>query len=135
MKWKVMEMRTNELRKMIISRLEGLKTQLGIRSVFYRIAAADAMYPHVVVDITGINLDDINLKQYTVDIDCIAKNMVDLYTIADGIQESFNALNNPNQSILPTFFLVSRIRVQDTDKSICREIIRLNVQLYDNVAQ
>jgi len=124
-------MRTNELRKLIVDKLEALQQTLGIRAIYYRLGTPNALYPHVVVDISGANLDDKYLKIYTVDIDVITKNMVDLYTIADGIQDAFNSVNDPQQTILPTFYLVSRISVDDPDKTICREIIRMNVQLYD----
>lgn len=124
-------MRTNDLRKAIRERLETIKEEYEIQEIYFDLADDDALFPHLVVDFSGDDLSDFNRKDYTIDVDIYTKNMVLLFDISDAIEDLFCNFNDPSETILPTFFLVSKIFVDDEDKTIKHGVVRMEAQLYD----
>lgn len=126
-------MRTNDLRELIQIKLENIKAEYGIFDIFYQHAKPDAMYPHIVFDIDDIDMLDFYRKDYLVDIDIYTKNTVLLLDISDAVENIFIFSNDPQNRILPTFFMEHKKEVEDSDKSIKHMNLRMQVQLYDNV--
>lgn len=125
--------RTNYLRKVIQADLESLMTTYSIRAVYYDIVPEDAMYPHIVWDITAVNTGDFFRKDYTVDISIYTKSdNIKLMDVEDAVEDLFCNRNEPTTNILPTFFLVTRQNLEDNDKSIKHGVVRLTAQLYDH---
>lgn len=123
--------KTRELQKLIRSDLLRFKDE-GVVEVYFRVANRDAMYPHIVFDITGADDSDLSRTDYDVDIDIYAKTQETAYDLADKIEDVFRAFNQPEEGILPTFHLVTRATVDDPDTDIKRELIRMTCQLYVN---
>lgn len=118
--------KTNDLRKLVQERLKEITPY-----VYYRKADEDALYPHIVHLIDRVNLiaehrDDVSL---TVDIwtqsESIANDMADM------VEKKFNSENLPQDNILPTFFLETRITVEDEDKNISHIQMTFTVQNYE----
>ena len=118
--------KTNDLRKLVQERLKEITPY-----VYYRKSDEDALYPHIVHLIDRVNLiaehrDDVSL---TVDIwtqsESIANDMADM------VEKKFNSENLPQDNILPTFFLETRITVEDEDKNISHIQMTFTVQNYE----
>jgi len=120
-------MRSNNLRKQVKTMLDSLQ----LAPVFYNIADTDAMFPHIVFNLSGVNHNDINRNDYDLQIDVYGKKQEDVLDIADTIEDLFRTNNAPTDDILPSYYLEARTQIEDTDKDIRRELIRFNVQLYD----
>lgn len=125
-------MRTNDLREVVRDRLETIKPRFGINNIYYKEAEKDALYPHLVFSYAGDDISDFFRKDYIVDIDVWTKDQMLTTNIADEIEDLFCNFNNPKESILPTFFLQTKQFIDDPDKTICHEVVRLQCQLYDN---
>lgn len=123
-------MRTNEIRKLVLEELDRIKESTGVKSVYFEDAPDDAMYPHVIFSFSGTNLDDMNRKDFTIDVDVYTKDNPERYDIVDMIEDAFVFKNAPQEDILPTFYLLSRVDVLDQDKSIKHTVIRLECQNY-----
>lgn len=125
-------MRTNELRRAVIEKLEVLKPKYGIKEIYFERANDGALFPHLVVTFSGDNISDFYRKDYTVDVDVYTKKQADAIDIGDDIEDIFCNLNSPNDDILPTFFMQAKIFLDDSDKTIVHEVLRMQCQLYDN---
>lgn len=126
-------MRTNDLRKLIVEKLTAIKTEYNLKEVYFFEADDKKMYPHLVVNLGGVDIGDFFRKDYTVEIDIYTRNNPKLSAnVGDAIEDIFCNSNAPNETILPTFFLQTRLKVDDQDKDITHEVIRLQCQLYDN---
>lgn len=123
-------MRTNDLRELTYTQLSSIK---GIKEVYADQADADALYPHAVYRVKTITLDNLNRHDYVVEIDVWDKATSDtnIVDISDSILDLFNSNNLPQDSILPTFFILSNTKVEDEDKSIQHRNIEIQVQLYE----
>lgn len=125
-------MRSNLLRKLIVDRLNTIKAQYGIEMISYKNADRSNLYPHIVFDLSSADISDESRIDYQLDIDIYATDEVVALNIADAVEDLFRSENIPTTDILPTFYLVARTEVEDTnDRDIRREFIRLNVQLYE----
>ena len=125
-------MRTNELRAAIMTKLNSIKTEQGISSIWYQIADENAMYPHIVFDLTSADIGDMTRNDYTLDIEVFTyKDMAKAEDIADAIEDLFSYVNAPQVGILPTFYPEIRTEVEDPDKNITRQLVRMTCQLYD----
>jgi len=126
-------MRTDELRKVVKTQLDSLKTQ-GIKEVYYATAADNAGFPHIVYNLTEIGSmpNDLHRYNYVLEVDVWDKGKSEskALTICDKIEELLSASNLPQTLILPTFFFESRRNVIDEDKNLKHELIRFEVQLY-----
>lgn len=120
--------KTNDLRKLIQTKLKTIMSD-----VYYEVADRDALYPHIVFDLSFVNLGDLSRQDYQVVIDIWDKgtSAVRVEEVADTIESMFNNLNNPTDSILPTFFIESKRVVIDEDKKIRHRQIVLSVQNYE----
>ena len=118
--------KTNDLRKLVQELLKEI-TPL----VYYRKADKDALYPHIVHLIDRVNLiaehrDDVSLL-----VDIWTKSESSANEFADMVEKKFNRENLPQGSILPTFFLETRITVEDDDKDISHIQMTFTVQNYE----
>lgn len=119
-------MKTNELRKMLKERLAQ-----SCPTVYFKLAADDAMYPHIVFSFPVTNKVDSARDDITVDVEIWAKNEFDACYILDSVEESFNVKNLPQSDYLPTIFVEVMKDVEDPDKSIIHKHVELSVQNYE----
>ena len=125
-----MATQTNELRRVIESRLNSIKTQFNISKISYRQASPDAMYPHITYDLTGANPTEHGRHDYTIDIHVWTKDQFAAFAIGDTVADLFSYVNSPQETILPTFYETSVFQVEDQDTSICHVVVRLEGQNY-----
>ena len=120
--------KTNDLRLLIQSKLKSV-----CEDVYYENAKDDAMYPHCVFSFGNILNDDLHRSDLTVEIDVWDKSMSAgvIEDLCDDIEAMFNASNLPQETILPTFFLMNRVAVPDEDKKIRHRLIKVLVQNYE----
>lgn len=121
-------MRTNDLKKLIQTKLKTITT-----NVFHEIADENALYPHIVFGLRTINLDDLSRQDYILDVDVWDKSQstVDIDNMCDSIENLLQGNNLPQESILPTFYLIDRKSLIDEDKSILHRLIRFQIQNYE----
>lgn len=128
-------MKTNELRSMIVSQLNNLRTGYGLNGIFYQIAQDEAMFPHIVFDFDNVRTmsDDRNRRDYKMIIDVFDKNnsTVLINNLADAIEELLDQKNLPQTGVLPTLFFESRRNIPDEDKMIKHIQIVLTIQNYE----
>jgi len=125
-------MKSNSLRDQIKRLLEDVKNAYDVKEVSYKNASPDAMYPHITYEIIAVDVSDLTRDDYNVDIDIYTRDDEETaLDIGDSVQEIFSSLNAPDREILPTYFLVTRQSVEDPDKHIKHEAVRLQVQLYE----
>lgn len=127
--------RTNELRKLVRTILgeSSFIDRHGIKEIYHEIASDDKMYPHIVFSFDDINTGDLYRHDLSLIIDIYDKSdsayLVE--SIADDIEDMFNAENLPQDTILPTFYLEARRPVADEDKKIRHRQIEVIVQNYE----
>ena len=123
--------RTNDLRKLIKGRLDKVCSNVSFEQ-----ASDDKMYPHIVFTYDYIDMGNINRNDMMVDIDIWDKSdsAAAIEDLADRVEDLFNAQNIPQDTILPTFYLVDRKIVPDEDKKIRHRLIRVQVQNYERRA-
>lgn len=126
-------MRTNSLRKLVKEMLSKVNAEHGNKEVFYELANDDKMYPHIVFSFDNINTGDLYRHDLSLIIDIYDKSdsayLVE--SIADDVEDMFNAINLPQDTILPTFYLEARRPVPEEDKSIRHRQIEVIVQNYE----
>ena len=118
--------KTLELRKLITSKLN---TVAGVTC--YKTAPTSVTFPYKVFSFENIDLGDINRDDITLDVDIYAKDEAQVDTIADSIEPLFNAVNSPTDTILPTFYRLSRKPLPDEDVTIHRVQLRFQIQNYE----
>lgn len=120
--------RSNELRKLVNSQLKKV-----CDNVYYRIASDEKgkMYPHIVFEFFSTYLPDLNRTDYTINIDVWTKNQSLAEDLADEVEDTFNSVNLPQDTICPTFYISNRATVEDVDKEICHIIIKVVAQNYE----
>lgn len=121
-------MGTNDLRKLIQSRLKEI-----CENVFFETADNEKLYPHIVYSYETVNLDDLNRKDYIIDINLWDKDSsaVRIEDMTDIVERVFNNQNLPQDTILPTFYKVDRKIIPDEDKKIRHRLVRILVQNYE----
>lgn len=128
-------LKSNELRAMIVAKLNDIKTEFGIKNVYYQIAQDDALYPHVVFDLERISTlsDDRNRRDITLYIDVWDrnKNTQNVHNIADAIEDVLDQLNEPQESNLPTLFFNARRHLPDEDKTLRHIQLEFVIQNYE----
>lgn len=130
-------MRTNDLRKTINSIIKDAVSDYNVQGVYYSLADENALFPHVIFTINDVDRSDLSRADYTIDVDVYCKergnnNAVFLCEeITDRIENAFNSKNEPQDGILPTFYLISRQPLADEDKNIKHNLVRFVVQLYE----
>lgn len=125
---------TNELRRIIIDRLNNIKTQYGITEIGYKRVNNDSLYPHIVVDFSSITPTDMGREDFLMDIHVWSKDNATAFEIMDAVRDLFAFWNAPDelvdQMILPTFFEQSNGQVEDPDKTIIHLVLRYQAQVY-----
>ena len=119
--------KTAELRQLITAQLNTIS---GV--TYYREAPDDASYPYKTFELTTANLGDLNRDDIDLCVDIWDHNTNSkaVETIADAVEDLFNAKNMPQTGILPTFFRDSRYQVTEDDKTIQHIQLHFLVQSY-----
>ena len=122
--------RTNDLRELVQNKL--LTIEEINSNAYYENADENNMYPHIVFSFSQ-NLDLQIRSDITIDIDIWDKstNATVIENVADKVEDLFNSTNNPQETILPTFYLIDRKKVPDEDKRIKHRLIRVLCQNYE----
>ena len=118
--------KTNALRTIIQSNIDQI-----VKS-YYRKASKDKIYPHAVYDFENIDLGDISRDDLILVIDLWdhGEDTTQIEDLADAIETIFNAVNMPNEEVLPTFYRISRKPIDDEDKMIMHRQLKFQVQNY-----
>lgn len=124
----------NDLRTLIDSKLNSIKTEYGIKEVGYRLASDQKMFPHVVWDITTITPTDMGRSDFLIDINVWGKEESVVFNIMDAIKELLMFLNDPQTGILPTFYEMSEGTIEDPDKTLVHGVVRMQCQVYKTSA-
>lgn len=123
-------MKTNELRDLMRSLIRTVALKYDAE-VGYRQVSRSEMFPHIVFDFVSVEHPDFFRSDYTVDVEVFTKDQMQAIEIADEIEERFRMWNTPDDNILPTIYNEGRQMVEDPDRTIRRELIRLSVHSYD----
>lgn len=120
--------KTNKLRALVQTKLKTV-----CNSVYFLDAQKNALFPHVVFNFENTLNDDPYRDDITISIDVWDRSTSNsvIEDLCDDIEELFRGVNIPQTDILPTFFLVNRVRVIDEDKQIKHISMRLLVQNYE----
>lgn len=123
----------NDLRTLIDTKLNSIKTTYGIKDIGYRLASDQAQYPHVVWDITTISPTDMGRFDLLLDFHVWAKDETAVFNIMDAIRELFQFLNAPDSTakLLPTFYDMSSGTIEDPDKTLVHGVVRMQCQVYE----
>lgn len=121
-------MRTNDLKKLVQTKLKTLTAD-----VYYELASDQALYPHIVFSFDTVNLDDLSRQDYMLYVDVWdkGKNTKGVDDLCDQVESLLQAENLPQTHILPTFYLVDRKNIPDSDKLIRHRLIKFQVQNYE----
>lgn len=119
--------KTEELRKVIVAVLSEICPR-----VYYENAKDTEKFPYIVYELNNINLDKIERDDLIMTVDVWDKNPTPkiVESIADQIEDIFNAANLPSETVLPTFFRISRQPIYDSDKSLKHRQIKFQIQNY-----
>ena len=119
--------KTNALREIIQTKISSI-----VKS-FYRVSDEKESYPFAVYDFETIDLGDIARDDLILIIDVWGKgkDTSAIEDIADQIEAMFNAANLPNESVLPTFYRISRKPIDDEDKTLIRRQLKFQIQNYE----
>lgn len=120
--------RTNDLKELIQTKLKTLTTD-----VYYKIASIKAMYPHIVFNFERVDLNDLSRQDYILRIDIWDKNEDSnpADELADKVENLLQAQNLPQTHVLPTFYLMDRHDIEDSNKEIQHREVRFQVQNYE----
>lgn len=120
--------RTNDLKELIQTKLKTLTTD-----VYYKIASTKAMYPHIVFNFERVDLNDLSRQDYILRIDIWDKNEDSnpADELADKVENLLQAQNLPQTHVLPTFYLMDRHDIEDSNKEIQHREVRFQVQNYE----
>ena len=125
---------TNELRRVIIARLNNIKTQYGISEIGYRLVQDEQMFPHLVVDFPSVSPTDMGREDFLMDIHIWSKDNAAAFDIMDAVRDLFSFWNSPQDTILPTFYEMSGGQVDDPDKTVIHLVLRCGGQVYKTSA-
>ena len=120
--------RTNQLKKLIQTKVKTLTTD-----VYFEVAKDNALYPHIVFDFSQVNLGDLSREDFRLDVHVWDKgtSTTAIDDLCDSVEDLFDALNDPQTDILPTFYKELRTTIEDEDKKIRHRVIRFQVQNYE----
>jgi hypothetical protein len=121
-------MRTNDLKKLVQTKLKTLTT-----NVYHELADKDAVYPHIVFTFRRIDLQDLRRQDYILEVDVWdkEKDTTRVDNLADSVENLLQAQNLPQEHILPTFYLIDRRNILDEDKNIKHRQIQFQIQNYE----
>lgn len=118
--------KTNDLRKLVQTQLKSITA-----NVHYKNADEGTLYPHIVHVVERTNKIVEHRDDVSVVIDVWTKSATEAVELADSVERILDRENLPQDTILPTFFLESKIDVKDEDKSISHIQLTFNVQNYE----
>lgn len=124
----------NDLRTLIDTRLNSIKTEYGIKDIGYRMASDQKAYPHIVWDIISILPTDMGRSDFIVDIHVWGRDESVVFNIMDAVRDLLAFLNDPEEKILPTFYEMSEGTVEDPDKTLVHGVVRMQCQVYETGA-
>lgn len=116
----------NDLRELIHTKLSTLCT-----NVYYFLADENAMYPHIVFNLTRQSKYDFARDDVTLDVEIFDKSEENAQTLADSVEAMFNNLNDPQTGLLPTFFVERITQVAESNKDIRHKSIEITIQNYE----
>lgn len=116
----------NDLRKLIETKLSTL-----CQKVYYFLADDDAMFPHIVFNLSRSTKLDGARDDVTLDVEIFTKSEPDAQNLADAVETMFNVKNDPQETFLPTFFVERITQVPEPDKSIRHKSVEITVQNYE----
>lgn len=124
---KVEQMKTNDLKKLIQTRLKTVCS-----NVYFEVATKE-IYPHCVFEFSSIDLDDLSRDDVILTVDVWDKGTTTtaIDNLCDEIEALFNYANMPQDNILPTFYRINRNTVKDDDKSIRHRVLKFLIQNYE----
>lgn len=126
---------TNEIRKIIRDRLNTIQQTYGITEIGYRQVQDDSLFPHIVVDFTGMTPTDMGRQDFLLDIHIWAKDNAVAFDIMDAVRKLFRFWNAPealvDQTTWPTFYEMSGGQIDDPDKTITHLVLRAQGQVYE----
>lgn len=128
------ETATNEVRRVVESRLQEIKTRYNIAEISYRKANDDAMFPHVVFLFSNIVPLEHGRDDYTVDVHVFTRDDRSAWEIGDAVADLFSFWNAPQSAVLPTFYEANVFQVEDTDHDIAHVVVRITAQNYNSNA-
>lgn len=119
--------KTEELRRVIVSVLSEVCPR-----VYYENAHDKAEYPYIVYELNNIDLNKIERDDLIMTVDVWDKDSTpkEVERISDTIEDIFNAANIPSETVLPTFYRISRQTIYDADKSIRHKQLKFQIQNY-----
>ena len=121
----------NDLRTLIELRLNSIKTEYGIREIGYRLASDQKLYPHVVWNTTPMTPADMGRSDVLLDVHVWGKEEAAVFEIMDAIKDLFMFRNDPQETILPTFYEMSEGTIEDPDKTLVHGVVRIQCQVYE----
>lgn len=124
----------NDLRALIDSFLDSIKTEYEIKDIGYRLASDQKQYPHIVWNITTISPTDMARQDIMLDFHVWAKDESKAFDIMEGIRKLFQFTNIPDSTskILPTFYDMSSGTIEDPDKTLVHGVVRMQCQVYES---
>ena len=99
--------------------------------VYYYLVDEGAMYPHIVFNLARQTKLDFARDDVTLDVEVYSKDEEEAQNLADAVETMFNNLNDPQNTLLPTFFVESIKQVPESDKSIRHKTVEITVQNYE----
>lgn len=127
--------KSNELRAMIVSKLNDIKTQYGINGIYYQLAQDNALFPHIVFDMdrTFTLTDDLNRRDINLIIDVYDRgnNTQKVHNIADAVEDLLDKANVPGTNNLSTLYFSARRHLPDEDKLIKHIQLEFTIQNYE----
>lgn len=126
--------KTKALRRVVVETIHSVAPTLP---VYHKRAPDNAPFPYGVYDLRRVDLNDLSRDDYTIELNLWdhASDSTRVDELADLIEEAFNAVNLPQEDILPTFYRVTRYPVEDADKDIQRVLVECQAQLYTITSQ
>lgn len=121
----------NDLRRLIELRLNSIKTEYGIKEIGYRLASDQKAFPHVVWDITTMTPTDMGRSDVLLDFHVWGREEAVVFTIMDAIRDLLMFRNDPQETILPTFYDMSEGTIDDPDRTLIHGVVRMQCQVYE----
>lgn len=121
----------NDLRRLIELRLNSIKTEYGIKEIGYRLASDQKAFPHVVWTITTITPTDMGRSDVLLDFHVWGREEAVVFTIMDAIRDLLMFRNDPQETILPTFYDMSEGTIDDPDRTLIHGVVRMQCQVYE----
>lgn len=130
--------KSNDIREIVVSLLENLKTKDGVKEISFANALNTEMFPHIVFSFDGIRTlqDDLHRRDVKLLVDCYDKSnsAVLINNIADDVESILGYVNNPTSSILPTFiFEERRDNLPDEDKNVRHSQLKFTIQIMKGI--